>query len=176
MNDAIPDRILRLAEAHLFAASGPMTTEALAGMLADAGGWALDTGRLLQALVERHAGRGFELVQVAGGWQFRTAADLAEALRPTHQLGEGAARRLPRAAMETLVLIAYRQPVTRPEMEALLGHSVSQPGLDLLLEAGLIRHLGRKDVPGRPMLWGTTPHFLAMFGLRDLTDLPGFGT
>jgi segregation and condensation protein B len=156
-----------LAEAHLFASAEPVSAAALAAAV----GWDVDLRLLMDALAARHAGRGFELAAVGEGWQFRTAPDLANQLRPIH----GRERRLPRAAMETLVLIAYQQPVTRPELEDLLGHAVSQPSLDVLLEAGLIRSLGRKDVAGRPMLWGTTPHFLAHFALNGLGDLPGFG-
>ena len=120
------------------------------------------------ALQERYAGRGVELVEVAGGWQFRTAADLAPALTRVVQQP----RRLPRAAMETLAVIAYHQPVTRTEIETVRGASLGQGVMDALLEAGLIEPRGRKDVPGRPTLWGTTPAFLAQFGLGSLRDLP----
>ena len=81
-------------------------------------------------------------------------------------------RRLPRAAMETLAIVAYHQPVTRPEIEEIRGASLSQATLDALIEAGLITPRGRKETPGRPTLWGTTPAFLAQFGLADLRDLP----
>ena len=107
-------------------------------------------------------------MEVAGGWQFRTAADLAPLLRKVVTQP----RRLPRAAMETLAIIAYHQPVTRPEIEEMRGTSLSQQTMDALLEAGLIAAGGRREVPGRPTLWGTTPAFLAQFGLRDLRDLP----
>ncbi len=108
------------------------------------------------------------LVEVAGGWQFRTAPDLAPLLRRVVPQP----RRLPRAAMETLAIIAYHQPVTRPEIEEMRGTSLSQQTMDALLETGLIAAGGRREVPGRPTLWGTTPAFLAQFGLRDLRDLP----
>ena len=106
--------------------------------------------------------------RVAGGWQFRTAADLAPALRRV----VAQPRRLPRAAMETLAIIAYHQPVTRPEIEEIRGTSLSQQTMDALLENGLIAAAGRREVPGRPTLWTTTPAFLTQFGLRDLRDLP----
>ena len=97
---------------------------------------------------------------MAGGWQFRTAPDLAPRLRRVVVQP----RRLPRAAMETLAVIAYHQPVTRPEIEEMRGASLSQQTLDALLEAGLVAPQGRKEAPGRPTLWGTTPAFLARFG------------
>jgi segregation and condensation protein B len=108
------------------------------------------------------------LVQVGGGWQFRTAPDVAPNLRKVVELP----RRLPRVAMETLAIIAYHQPVTRPEIEEIRGAALSQNTLDLLLENGLVTPKGRKETPGRPTLWGTTPAFLAQFGLNDLRDMP----
>jgi segregation and condensation protein B len=108
------------------------------------------------------------LVRVAGGVQFRTAADLAPRLRKVIELP----RRLPRAAMETLAIVAYHQPVTRPEIEEIRGASLSQQTLDALLDAGLIAPRGRRETPGRPTLWGTTPAFLTQFGLADLRALP----
>jgi len=105
---------------------------------------------------------------VAGGWQFRTAPDLAPMLRKVVELP----RKLPRAAMETLAIVAYHQPVTRTEIEEIRGAALSQTTLDLLLENGLITAKGRRETPGRPTLWGTTPAFLAQFGLNDLRDLP----
>ena len=109
-----------------------------------------------------------QLVQVAGGWQFRTAPDLAGVLRRV----VAQPRRLPRAAMETLAIVAYHQPVTRPEIEELRGATLSQQTMDALLEHGLVASAGQREVPGRPTLWKTTPAFLAQFGLRDLRDLP----
>jgi segregation and condensation protein B len=105
---------------------------------------------------------------VGGGWQFRTAPDLAPRLRRVIQVP----RRLPRVAMETLAIIAYHQPVTRPEIEELRGAALGQGTLDQLLEADLIQPRGRKESPGRPTLWGTTPAFLSQFGLQSLRDLP----
>jgi len=109
-----------------------------------------------------------ELVEVAGGVQFRTAPDLAPRLRRVMEVP----RRLPRAAMEMLAVVAYHQPLTRSEIEEIRGASLSQSTLDALLEAGLIAPKGRRESPGRPTLWGTTAAFLAQFGLRDLRELP----
>jgi segregation and condensation protein B len=109
-----------------------------------------------------------ELVEVAGGFQFRTAPDLAPRLTRVIEVP----RRLPRVAMETLAIIAYRQPVTRGEIEEVRGTALSQNTIDALLEAELIAPCGRRDSPGRPTLWATTPAFLAKFGLKTLHDLP----
>jgi segregation and condensation protein B len=155
---------LRLAEALVFASATPVGARALAQLLPEDA----DPDAVLAALRERYAGHGVELVEVAGGVQFRTAADLAPRLRRVIEIP----RRLPRAAMETLAIVAYHQPVTRSEIEEIRGASLSQATLDALLEAGLIAPKGRKESPGRPTLWGTTPAFLAQFGLRDLRELP----
>jgi segregation and condensation protein B len=155
---------LRLAEALVFASAGPVAPRALAQLLPES----VDAEAVIAALVARYAGRGVELVRVAGGVQFRTAADVAPLLRKVVELP----RRLPRAAMETLAIVAYHQPVTRPEIEDIRGASLSQQTLDALLDAGLIAPKGRKESPGRPTLWGTTPAFLAQFGLPDLRALP----
>ena len=128
----------------------------------------LDADAVIAALRERYAGRGVELVEIGGGVQFRTAPDLAPRLRKVIEIP----RRLPRVAMETLAIIAYHQPVTRPEIEEIRGTSLSQQTLDALLEANLVAPRGRKETPGRPTLWGTTPQFLAQFGLKDLRELP----
>ena len=154
----------RLVEALIFASAEPVSPAALQRILPDA----LDAEPVLAALQIRYAGRGVELVEVGGGWQFRTAPDLAPALtRVVHQ-----ARRLPRAAMEALAVIAYHQPATRADIEAIRGATLSQSTMDALLEAGLIEPKGRKEAPGRPTLWGTTPAFLTQFGLGDLRSLP----
>jgi segregation and condensation protein B len=155
---------LRLAEAMVFASAEPVGARALSQLLPDDA----DADAVLATLQARYAERGVNLVEVAGGWQFRTAPDLAPALRRVVVQP----RRLPRAAMETLAIIAYHQPVTRPEIEDMRGTSLSQQTMDALLESGLIAALGRREVPGRPTLWGTTPAFLAQFGLRDLRELP----
>jgi segregation and condensation protein B len=154
---------LRLLEAALFAAAEPLSERTLAELLPEA-----DVAALLAELATRYAGRGVELVNVAGGWQFRTAPDLAPHLRKVVI----EARKLSRAALETLAIIAYHQPITRAEIEAIRGVSLAQATLEALLEAGLIAPRGRKETPGRPVLWGTTELFLRRFGLRALSDLP----
>jgi segregation and condensation protein B len=162
-SDAIEDA-LRLAEALVFASAAPVSARALTQLLPAE----TDADAVLSALRARYAGRGVELVEVAGGVQFRTAPDLAPRLRKVIEVP----RRLPRVAMETLAIIAYHQPVTRPEIEEIRGASLSQQTLDALLEANLVAPKGRRESPGRPTLWGTTPQFLAQFGLSDLRDLP----
>jgi segregation and condensation protein B len=160
----VPEEALRLAEALVFASAGPVGARALSQLLPDN----VDADAVIAALRERYAGRGVELAEVGGGLQFRTAPDLAPRLRKVIEIP----RRLPRVAMETLAIIAYHQPVTRPEIEEILGTSLSQQTLDALLEADLVVPKGRKETPGRPTLWGTTPQFLAQFGLKDLRELP----
>ncbi len=154
----------RLAEALLFAHPGPVTAAMLAAALPEGA----DPLQVLEAVRARYRGRGVELVEADGGWMFRTAADLAPLLVRVVERR----RRLPRAAMEVLAVVAYHQPVTRAEIEERRGASLGQATLDALLEAGLIRTAGRREAPGRPTLWATTPAFLAQFGLRDLRDLP----
>ncbi len=154
----------RLVEALVFASAEPVPAAAVARVLPGD----VDADAVLVAVQARYAGRGVELVQVADGWQFRTAPDVAPLLlqvvpRP---------RRLPRAAMEALAVVAYHQPATRTEIEAVRGATLSQATMDALLEAGLIEPKGRRETPGRPTLWGTTDAFLAQFGLRSLRDLP----
>lgn len=158
------DQAVRLAEALIFASAEPVPAAALARTLPDS----VDVEPVLAALQAHYAGRGVELIEAGGGWQFRTAADLAPALTRTVQQK----RRLPRAAMETLAVVAYHQPVTRTEIEDIRGASLAQGVVEALLEAGLITPLGRKEVPGRPTLWGTTAAFLTQFGLRELRELP----
>ena len=155
---------LRLAEAAVFASVTPMTARALSQILPDD----LDPAAVIAALLVRHQGRGIELVEVGGGLRFRTAADLAPALRKVVQVP----RRLARVALETLAIVAYHQPITRPEIEDMRGTSLSQQTLDALLENELIVAQGRKETPGRPTLWGTTAKFLEYFGLRDIRELP----
>lgn len=155
----------RLVEALIFASAEPVSEEALALELPR--GVDLDT--VLRRLVEDYRGRGVELVRVAGKWQFRTAADLASRL--TRETVE--TRKLGRAALETLAIIAYHQPVTRAEIEQVRGVSMSKGTLDVLLEIGWIRMRGRRRTPGRPVTWGTTEAFLVHFGLEAIRDLPG---
>lgn len=162
--DPVFDGAVRLAEAMIFASAEPVAVAVLARMMPAE----VDVEPVLAAVQAQYAGRGVELVEAGGGWQFRTAADLAPALTRTVQQK----RRLPRAAMETLAVVAYHQPVTRTEIEEIRGASLGQAVMEALLESGLITPLGRKEVPGRPTLWGTTPAFLAQFGLRELRELP----
>src|SRR3984957_14792187 len=155
---------LRLAEAVVFASVTPMTPRGLSQVLPDD----VDAAAVIAALRQRFEGRGIELAEIGGGLQFRTAADLAPQLRKVVQVP----RRLPRVALETLAIVAYHQPITRPEVEDLRGTALSQQTLDILLENDLIVSRGRKETPGRPTLWGTTPKFLEYFGLRDIRELP----
>jgi len=156
---------LRLLEALLFAAPEPLSEAELALRLGDAA----DVPVLLGALAETYAERGINLVGVAGGWTFRTAPDLAPALRNERDVP----RRLSRAAVETLAVIAYHQPVTRGEIEAIRGVGLARGTLDRLLESGWVQPKGRREAPGRPLNWVTTPQFLAHFGLDSLKELPG---
>ena len=154
----------RLVEALIFASAEPVPTAAIARLLPDEA----DAETVLAAVQARYAGRGVELVAVAGAWQFRTAPDLVPRLTRVVQQP----RRLPRVAMEVLAVIAYHQPTTRAEIEQVRGATLGQATMDALLEAGLIEPKGRKEVPGRPTLWATTAQFLVQFGLRSLRDLP----
>jgi segregation and condensation protein B len=158
------DDSLRLAEALVFAAAAPVPLRTLATMLPEGE----EPEAVVAALQARYAGRGVELVEVAGGLQFRTALDLAPRLTRVIEIP----RRLPRVAMETLAIIAYRQPVTRGEIEEVRGTALAQTTLETLLEAELIAPAGRRDSPGRPTLWVTTTTFLSRFGLKALSDLP----
>ena len=170
MSDAVPtpetltEEALRLAEALVFAAAEPVPLRVLAALLPES----IAVEDVVVALRDRFTNRGVELAEVAGGLSFRTAPDLADRLKRIIP----SPRRLPRVAMESLAIIAYHQPVTRPEIEEIRGASLAQTTIDALLEAGLIVPKGRKEVPGRPTLWGTTPAFLAQFNLKDLRDLP----
>jgi segregation and condensation protein B len=155
---------MRLAEAVIFASREPVSSRVIANLLPEA----TDVDAVMAALSAMYDKRGVNLAAVAGGWQFRTAPDLAAVLRKVVELP----RRLPRVAMETLAIVAYHQPVTRTEIEEIRGASLSQNTLDLLLENALIVPKGRRESPGRPTLWGTTTAFLAQFGLNDLRDLP----
>ena len=155
---------LRLVEALLFAAAAPLDEEALARHLDDMA----DIPELLGELAERYDGRGVNLVRLAGGWAFSTAPDLAPKLR----LERPVARKLSRAAVETLAVIAYHQPVTRAEIEEIRGVALAKGTIDTLMEAGWVHPKGRRAAPGRPLLWVTTPGFLAHFGLDSLSELP----
>jgi segregation and condensation protein B len=156
---------LRLLEALLFAAAEPLAEAELALRLAEGA----DIPALLRALAETYAERGVNLVALAGGWTFRTAPDLASALKSERNV----LRRLSRAAVETLAIIAYHQPVTRAEIEVIRGVGLARGTLDRLLESGWVQPKGRRESPGRPLNWVTTPQFLAHFGLESLNELPG---
>jgi segregation and condensation protein B len=155
---------LRLVEALLFAAAEPLDEEVLARHLDEAA----DVQDILRELAESFAGRGVNLVRLAGGWVFRTAPDLAARLRIERPI----ARKLSRAAVETLAVIAYHQPMTRAEIEQIRGVVVAKGTIDALMEAGWVRPKGRRVGPGRPLLWVTTQEFLVHFGLESLNDLP----
>jgi segregation and condensation protein B len=156
---------LRLLEALLFAASEPLDEKTLAKHL-PAG---VDVRASLKRLQVEYAPRGVNLVHVGNMWTFRTANDLSWLL--THQAVEP--KKLSRAAIETLAIIAYHQPVTRHEIEEIRGVSAAKGTLDVLLETGWVRPRGRRKAPGRPLTYGTTPDFLSHFGLEALSDLPG---
>ena len=155
---------LRLVEALLFAASEPLDEEALARHLDDMA----DIPELLGELAERYGRRGVNLVRLAGGWAFSTAPDLAPKLR----IERPVVRKLSRAAVETLAVIAYHQPVTRAEIEEIRGVALAKGTIDTLMEAGWVHPKGRRAAPGRPLLWVTTPGFLVHFGLDSLSELP----
>jgi len=155
----------RIVEALLFAATEPVTEEVLAERLGDDA----ELGLLLGELAEQYAERGINLVRLAGGWAFRTAPDLAALLVTERPV----TRKLSRAAVETLAIVAYHQPVTRAEIEAIRGVAVAHGTLDRLIETGWVQPKGRRETPGRPVTWVTTPAFLAHFGLDSVKDLPG---
>jgi len=165
MNPAVPDDVLRLVEAFVFASPQPVTAAALRPLVPET----LDPVAVLDALQRRRAGHGVVLVEAAGGWAFRTAPDLAGALGAVL----APPPRLSRAGLEVLAVVALHQPATRAEIEAVRGAALAQATMDALLEAGLIQPAGRKEAPGRPVLWVTAPGFLQRFGLRSLRDLPG---
>ena len=156
---------LRLLEALFFAAPEPLGADELLRHL----GPDADLTLLVRELANSYSGRGVNLVRVAGGWTFRTAPDLGPELQHERMMS----RKLSRAAVETLAIIAYHQPVTRAEIEAIRGVGLARGTLDRLLEAGWVRPAGRREGPGRPLIWATTPAFLAHFGLDSLRDLPG---
>lgn len=156
---------LRLLEAMLFATDDPVSESALAERLPEG----VEIANLLEELSGMYRARGVNLVHVGAGWCFRTAADLAGHMTLEREVP----RKLSRAAVETLAIIAYHQPVTRAEVEEIRGVALSKGTMDTLLEAKWIRPRGRRHAPGKPVTWGTTDVFLAEFGLEDITDLPG---
>jgi segregation and condensation protein B len=164
--DAERDRehALRLLEALLFASPAPLTDAQLAARLPDD----MALAPLLDELQRVYRFRGINLVRVAEAWTFRTAADLAGHLA----IETVQTRKLSRAQIETLAIIAYHQPVTRAEIEEIRGVTLHKGTLDLLMEAGWVQPKGRRETPGRPITWVTTEGFLLHFGLDSLRDLP----
>lgn len=156
---------LRVLEALLFAAAEPLDEATLARRLPAE----LDVGALLGELQAAYANRGVNLCRIAGKWQLRTAPDLSHVLEEERR----EVRRLSRAALETLAIVAYHQPVSRAEIEEMRGVGLSRGTLDLLMEIGWVRPAGRRQVPGRPIVYGTTDGFLEHFGMAEIGDLPG---
>ena len=158
------DEFARAVEATIFASAEPLTIEDIQGHAGEG-----DVAAALNALAEIYTGRGIELVERGGRWHFQTAPDLAHLLRRTRE----EPRRLSRAATETLAIVAYHEPVSRAEIEGIRGVQISKGTLDVLMEAGWVRTAGRREGPGRPLLYATTPEFLTHFGLASRKDLPG---
>ena len=156
---------LRAAEALVFAAAEPLEEAAIAARLSPGA----DVKGVMAELQRHYAGRGVNLMRIGGRWAFRTATDLGWLLAREDQ----ERRKLSRAAVETLAIIAYHQPVTRADVEDIRGVAVSKGALDVLMEAGWVRMRGRRKAPGRPITYGTTHEFLAHFGLDSVGDLPG---
>lgn len=159
-----PDDFTRAVEAVLFAAAEPLTRELIGAHVGEG-----DVAAALNRLGADYTGRGMELVERGGRWHFQTAADLAHLLRRDRQ----EPRRLSRAGVETLAIVAYHEPVTRAEIEAIRGVQIAKGTLDVLMEAGWIRPAGRRESPGRPLTYVTAPGFLEHFGLASRRDLPG---
>jgi segregation and condensation protein B len=156
---------LRAVEAVLFAAAEPMSADDIAEHV----GPGVGVRAALAELEAHYAGRGINLVERGRKWHFQTAADMAHLLRRERD----ESRKLSRAAVETLAIIAYHEPVSRAEIEAIRGVQISRGTLDVLMEAGWVRPAGRREVPGRPLTYATTTAFLAHFGLESRRDLPG---
>lgn len=159
-----PDDLVRAVEATLFASEQPMTADAISTHLGGA-----SVKEALAELQTAYAERGINLVERGKHWHFQTAPDLAHLLRRERE----EARRLSRAATEVLAIVAYHEPVSRAEIEAIRGVQTAKGTLDVLMEAGWVRIVGRREVPGRPVIYATTPEFLTHFGLESRRDLPG---
>ena len=166
----------RGVEAALFASTGPLSPADLAAYIgagasatSGLGGGDVAVRAALAAIQARHAGTGIELVERSGRWHFQTPGDLAHLLRREREQP----RRLSRAALEVLAIIAYHEPVSRAEIEAIRGVQTAKGTLDVLMEAGWVRPAGRREAPGRPLIYKTTPDFLVHFGLTSRRDLPG---
>ena len=158
-------QLMRMVEALLFAAAEPLDIDSIAGRLPEGA----DVGAVIEDLQKAYETRGVHLVRIANKWMFRTADDLSFLME--REAVEQ--KKLSRAAMETLAIIAYHQPATRAEIEEIRGVSVSKGTLDVLMETGWVRLRGRKKTPGRPVTYGTTEAFLVHFGLENVGDLPG---
>jgi segregation and condensation protein B len=156
---------IRLIEALLFASAEPLSTQALHERVPDG----VDVGGALMALQKHYEGRGVNLVNMDGYWAFRTASDLSEAL----QVEKDVKRKMSRAALETMAIVAYHQPVTRAEIENIRGVATHKGTLDALMEAGWVKPGRRRNSPGRPLTWVTTTGFLDQFNLESIMDLPG---
>ena len=156
---------IRVLEAVLFAVTEPVTEDALAKRLPEGA----DISSLIRELSRQYEGRGIVLQAVAGRWAFRTAPDLSGVLEMEVKIP----RKLSRAAVEILAIIGYHQPITRGEIEEIRGVALSRGTLDVLLEIGWIRPVGKRKTPGRPVTWGTTQEFLNHFNLNKVSDLPG---
>ncbi len=159
-----PDDFVRAVEAVLFATQTPLTVDAIRAHVGTG-----DVRAALDRLAQDYAGRGIGIVRRGDRWQFQTAPDLAHLLRRDRE----EPRKLSRAGIETLAIIAYHEPVTRAEIEAIRGVQISKGTIDVLMEAGWVRPAGRRDVPGRPLTYATRPEFLVHFGLASRRDLPG---
>lgn len=159
-----PDDGVRAVEALLFAAAEPLTVDSIRAYVGK-----VDVRAVLARLEQDYAGRGIVLVRRGDRWHFETAPDLAHLLRRDRE----EVRRLSRAGIETLAIIAYHEPVTRAEIEAIRGVATAKGTLDVLMEAGWVRPAGRRELPGRPLMYATTPGFLSHFGLESRRDLPG---
>lgn len=159
-----PDDLVRAVEATLFAAEEPMSAEAISTHLGGA-----DVKGALAQLEEAYRECGVHLVERGKRWHFQTAPDLAHLLRRERE----EVRRLSRAATEVLAIVAYHEPVSRAEIEAIRGVQTAKGTLDVLMESGWVRIVGRREVPGRPVIYATTPDFLTHFGLESRRDLPG---
>jgi segregation and condensation protein B len=159
-----PDELVRAVEATLFAAEAPMSAEAISVHLGGA-----NVKDALAELEESYRDRGINLVERGRRWHFQTAPDLAHLLRRERE----ESRRLSRAATEVLAIVAYHEPVSRAEIESIRGVQTAKGTLDVLMEAGWVRIVGRREVPGRPVIYATTPDFLTHFGLESRKDLPG---
>lgn len=164
-NAADHAQLMRMVEALLFAAAEPLDIDSIAGRLPEGA----DVGAVIEDLQKAYENRGVHLVRIANKWMFRTADDLSFLME--REAVEQ--KKLSRAAMETLAIIAYHQPATRAEIEEIRGVSVSKGTIDVLMETGWVRLRGRKKTPGRPVTYGTTEAFLVHFGLESVGDLPG---